>query len=49
MWANFVKHTKKEEDKIWDIDYISDEILDETPLTSHVLTVTGESTTDSSD
>lgn len=36
MWANFVKHTKKEENKMLVMDYISDEILDETPLTSHV-------------
>lgn len=40
MWSNFVSHTIKEEDKLWQIDYISDEMLDEEP-TSHVLTITG--------
>ncbi|XP_060855619.1 uncharacterized protein LOC132933335 [Metopolophium dirhodum] len=48
MWSNFVSHTIKEEDKLWQIDYISDEMLDEEP-TSHVLTITGLTTSDSSD
>jgi len=46
MWSNFFSHTIKEEDKLWQIDYISDEMLDEEP-TSHVLTITGLTTSDS--
>ncbi|XP_060868764.1 uncharacterized protein LOC132943720 [Metopolophium dirhodum] len=46
MWSNFVSHTIKEEDKCWQVDYISDEMLDEEP-TSHVLTITGLMTSDS--
>jgi len=46
MWSNFISHTIKEEDKLWQIDYISDEMLDEEP-TSHVLTITGLTTSDS--
>jgi len=50
MWANFVKHTIKEEDKMWDIESITDEMLDElAPTSQHVLTITGETSTDSSD
>jgi len=46
MWSNFISHTIKEEDKCWQVDYISDEMLDEEP-TSHVLTITGLTTSDS--
>eukprot|EP00102_Acyrthosiphon_pisum_P026806 XP_016664016.1 PREDICTED: uncharacterized protein LOC100570997 isoform X2 [Acyrthosiphon pisum] len=28
MWSNFVSHTIKEEDKLYNIEYISDELLD---------------------
>ncbi|XP_026815523.1 uncharacterized protein LOC113555299 [Rhopalosiphum maidis] len=47
MWANFVKHTIAEENKMWDIDCISEEMLEENPSTTHVLTITGETTSDS--
>ncbi|XP_022174497.1 uncharacterized protein LOC111036684 [Myzus persicae] len=48
MWSNFVSHTIKEEDQFWQLDFISDEMLEETQaLTSHVLTITGETTSDS--
>ncbi|XP_001948346.2 uncharacterized protein LOC100161011 [Acyrthosiphon pisum] len=46
MWSNFVSHTIKEEDKLWQVDYISDEILDE-ESTSHVLMMPGLTTSDS--
>lgn len=50
MWANFVQHTTKEEDKMWDIESITDEMLDELdPKSQHILTITGETSTDSSD
>ncbi|XP_050064912.1 uncharacterized protein LOC126553843 [Aphis gossypii] len=50
MWANFTKHTISEEDKMWDIESITDEMLDElAPTSQHVLTITGETSTDSSD
>lgn len=39
MWANFVSHTIKEEDKFYEIDFICDEMLDEA---SHTMTITGE-------
>lgn len=48
MWSNYVSHTIKEEDKFWQIDYISDEMLDE-HTTQHVLTITGLTTSDSED
>jgi len=48
MWSNFVSHTIKEEDKFWQLDFISDEMLEETlASTLHVLTITGETTSDS--
>lgn len=47
MWSNFVKHTIAEENNMWDIDYISDEMLEESASTTHVLTITGEITSDS--
>lgn len=34
---------------MWDIEFITNEILEESNSTSHVLTITGETTTDSSD
>lgn len=46
MWCNFVNHTIKEEDKLYDIDFISDELLD-TP--SLVMEITGETSSDFSD
>jgi len=50
MWANFIKNTINEEDKMWDIESITDEMLDElAPISQHVLTITGDTSTDSSD
>lgn len=46
MWSNFVNHVMKEEDKCWEIDFLSDELLDNEPApkTQHVLTITEEIT-----
>lgn len=30
MWKNFVSHTKKEEEKFWEVDFVVDELLAET-------------------
>jgi len=48
MWSNFISHTIKEEDKFWQIDFISDDILEEDE-SQHVLTITGQTTSDDSD
>ncbi|XP_050058746.1 uncharacterized protein LOC126554247 [Aphis gossypii] len=48
MWSNFISHTIKEEDKFWQIDFISDDILEENE-SQHVLTITGQTTSDDSD
>ncbi|KAE9529194.1 hypothetical protein AGLY_011990 [Aphis glycines] len=45
MWSNFISHTIKEEDKFWQIDFISDDILEEDE-SQHVLTITGQTTSD---
>lgn len=49
MWTNFVGHVIKEEDKFWNIENLTDEILDEEPDEGvrHILTITGD--TSSSD
>lgn len=47
MWSNFVRHAITEEDKIWQMDFITDEILEENENTPCVLTTTGETTSDS--
>lgn len=45
MWANFVSHTTKEKDKLFQIDFIVDNMLDEIdPAESHVLVITGKTT-----
>lgn len=46
MWLNFVKHTISEKEKFWNIDFITDEMLEE-DNTPCVLTITGETTSDS--
>lgn len=46
MWSNFVSHTIKEEDKLYNIDFISDALLD-TP--SLVMEITGDTSSDFSD
>jgi len=47
MWSNFISHTIKEEDKFWQIDFITDDMLEENE--SHVLTITGQTTSEDSD
>jgi len=50
MWNNFVEHIKKVEEKFWDLEHITDEIMDELSEDNgrHVLTVgTGDSDSDS--
>lgn len=47
MWSNFVNHTIKEEDKLYDIDFISEEMLDSEA--SHIMTITGDTSSDFSD
>jgi len=44
MWKNFITHVKKEEDKFWPIDVLSDELFDEQE--SHILTITGDTSSD---
>jgi hypothetical protein len=40
MWKDFINHVTKEEDRFFQIDFISEEILESE--TSHVLTITGD-------
>lgn len=47
IWSNFVKHAISEEDKFWEIDFITDELLEDEENTPCVLTITGETTSDS--
>jgi len=50
IWKNFVGHVIKEEDQFWKINFQSDEIFDAEPETGeHLLTVTGDTTSDSND
>ncbi|XP_025194218.1 uncharacterized protein LOC112593854 [Melanaphis sacchari] len=53
MWMNFISHVIKEEDKFWKIDFLSDDVLDAEPETTetsgHLLTITGDTTSDSDD
>ncbi|CAI6373996.1 unnamed protein product [Macrosiphum euphorbiae] len=44
MWANFVEHTIKEEDKLFKIDFITEDF--EEGGTSHVMTITGDTSSD---
>lgn len=46
MWANFVSHTIKEEDKFYDIDIISDRMMNDE---DHIMTITGDTSSDFSD
>jgi len=50
MWKNFIEHVKKVEDKFWDLEHLTDEVMDELPEESerHVLTI-GTGDTSSSD
>lgn len=50
MWTNFIEHVTKEEDKFWNLEHITDEMMDEQPEEGarHVLTI-GTGDTSSSD
>ncbi|KAE9522154.1 hypothetical protein AGLY_017414 [Aphis glycines] len=48
MWKNYVDHIIKVEEKFWQVDYISNELLD-AEVTSHVLTITGDTSDSFSD
>lgn len=48
MWTNFVGHVVKEEEKFWNIDNITDEVMDAEPEEGarHILTIgTGDTDT----
>ena len=47
MWAKFVSHTIKEEDKLYDIDIISDRMMNDED--EHIMTITGDTSSDFSD
>ncbi|KAE9521967.1 hypothetical protein AGLY_017640 [Aphis glycines] len=49
MWANFVSHTIKEEDKLYEIDFITENMLDNEESHSHIMTITGDTSSDFSD
>lgn len=48
MWKNVIAHIIKEEEKFWQVDFISDEMLDKIQG-SHILTITGDTDSDSDD
>lgn len=48
MWKNYVDHIIKVEEKFWQVDYISNELLD-AEVTSHLLTITGDTSDSFSD
>ncbi|XP_027843956.2 uncharacterized protein LOC114124782 [Aphis gossypii] len=50
MWSNFVGHVVKEEEKFWNIEHLTDELLDEEPDDGrHILTIGTGDTSSSSD
>jgi len=49
-WQNFISHVKTEEQKIWSVNFIYDELTDELQLNSnHVLTISDTSHSSSDD
>lgn len=44
MWTNFVGHIIKEEEKLWNIDFLTDEIMDEEPEVRHVFMIETDDT-----
>ena len=46
MWVNFVSYTIKEEHKLYDIDIISDRMMNDE---DHIMTITGDTSSDFSD
>jgi len=50
MWKNFIEHVKKVEDKFWDIDDVTDSVMDEQPDEDrHNILTIGTGDTSSSD
>lgn len=51
MWTNFVEHVVKEEEKFWNLEHLTDELLDEEPDDGrHILTIgTGDTSSSDSD
>jgi len=43
MWADYVSHSIKEEDKLWNLDFITDDMLERAESISNVLSVTVDS------
>jgi len=48
MWANFVSHTIKEEDKLYKIDFISEQMLEDEG-SRHIMTIIDDTSSDFSD
>jgi len=52
MWINFVEHVKKVEEEFWDIEHVTDSVMDENPeeVERHILTIgTGDTSSSDSD
>ena len=52
MWTNFVEHVKKVEEEFWDIEHVTDSVMDENPeeVERHILTIgTGDTSSSDSD
>ena len=41
MWKQYISHVIKEEDKLYQIDFICEELMESESTASHVLTITG--------
>lgn len=44
MWKNFIEHTKKGEEKFWNIDFVVEEVMEN--MGSTVMTITGETSSE---
>jgi len=40
MWKNFTRHTQKEEERFWNIDFIMEDVL--RSMGSNIMTITGD-------
>lgn len=47
MWKNFIKHTKEEEEKFYQIDFIVDDVLT-AEMTNLTMTITGDTSSETS-
>lgn len=47
-WQNFISHVKTEEQKLWSIDFISDELTDELETDPNYILTIGDTSDDSS-